>query len=228
MNEAEWLSCSEPQAMLEWLTGRAGDRKWRLFACAAARAVWASLAPHRVRRAVEVGERFADGEATEQGLRRAHSQGCGSAHAAVWQGSRRQPDHPSVGSESRLFFAAHAAHPCSPFPLRGLLLVQTDDGLKAISPLLLRDLFGPLPFRSVAIDPAWLGWNSGTVGRLAMAAYEGRQMPAGTLEPERLAVLGDALQEAGCEDPDILGHLRDQQQVHVRGCFVLDLLLGKS
>jgi hypothetical protein len=87
---------------------------------------------------------------------------------------------------------------------------------------------GPLPFRPVALDAAWLAWNNGTVGRLAQAAYEGRQMPAGTLEPERLAVLGDAMQEAGCEDPDILGHLRDRQQVHVRGCFVLDLLLGKS
>jgi hypothetical protein len=53
-------------------------------------------------------------------------------------------------------------------------------------------------------------------------------MPAGTLEPERLAVLGDAMEDAGCDDPDILGHLRDRQQVHARGCFVLDLLLGKS
>jgi hypothetical protein len=227
MNEAEWLSCSEPQVMLEWLTGRAGDRKWRLFACAAARAVWASLARLRVRWAVETAERFADGQATWQELRRAHSQACQSAHAAVWQGSRRRPDHPSVGSESRLFFAAHAAHPCSPFPLRGLLLVQTEGELKAISSPLLRDLFGPLPFRPVAVDPSWLSWGDGTVSRLALAAYEGRHLPAGRLERERLAVLADALEEAGSTDTDLLGHLRGPG-LHVRGCWAVDLVLGRA
>ena len=51
-------------------------------------------------------------------------------------------------------------------------------------------------------------------------------MPAGTLDPHRLAVLADALEEAGCTDPDILGHLRDPGP-HYRGCHVLDLILGR-
>jgi hypothetical protein len=92
---------------------------------------------------------------------------------------------------------------------------------------LLRDLFGPLPFRPVALDPAWLTWGNGTVGRLARAAYDGRQMPAGTLELERLGVLADAL-EAGYGDQEVLEHPREQGGVHVRGCWLIDLLLGKS
>jgi hypothetical protein len=53
-------------------------------------------------------------------------------------------------------------------------------------------------------------------------------MPAGTLEPERLMVLADALEEAGCGDREVLTHFREQGRVHVRGCYVVDLLLGKS
>ena len=64
--------------------------------------------------------------------------------------------------------------------------------------------------------------------RLAEDAYEQRTIPAGTLDNARLAVLADALEEAGCQDQDILGHLRLQGAMHVRGCFVIDLLLGKE
>jgi hypothetical protein len=85
-----------------------------------------------------------------------------------------------------------------------------------------------LPFREVRIDPAWLAWGEGLVVRLARAAYEERQMPGGTLENARLAVLADALEEAGCDDEEVLRHLRRQGGVHVRGCWVVDLLLGKA
>jgi hypothetical protein len=62
---------------------------------------------------------------------------------------------------------------------------------------------------------------------LAAAAYDNRVSPAGTLDPDRLAVLADALEEAGCTDTRILGHLRGPGP-HVRGCFALDLILDKS
>jgi hypothetical protein len=91
---------------------------------------------------------------------------------------------------------------------------------------LLRDLFGN-PFRSVALDPAWLTWHDGTIPQLAEAIYEERLLPAGHLDPSRLAVLADALEDAGCDDQDILGHLRGQGP-HVRGCWVIDTLLGKE
>jgi hypothetical protein len=92
---------------------------------------------------------------------------------------------------------------------------------------LLRDLLGPLPFQPVSVSLGVRTWNGGCVVTLAQAAYECRQLPAGTLEPERLAVLADALEEAGCQVPEVLTHLQEQQS-HWRGCWVLDTLLGKS
>jgi hypothetical protein len=51
--------------------------------------------------------------------------------------------------------------------------------------------------------------------------YEWREFSA-------MPILADALQDAGCEDDTILGHCRDPQFTHVRGCWVVDLVLGKS
>jgi hypothetical protein len=84
-------------------------------------------------------------------------------------------------------------------------------------------LFAVACCRSAAV-PAW---NDSTVVRLAQAAYEERHLPAGTLDTGRLAVFADALEEAGCMDADILGHLRGPGP-HVRGCWAVDLCLGKS
>ena len=63
--------------------------------------------------------------------------------------------------------------------------------------------------------------------RLARPAYEDRLLPSGHLDPVRLAVLADALEEAGCTDESILTHLRSAGP-HVRGCWALDLVLGKE
>jgi hypothetical protein len=73
-----------------------------------------------------------------------------------------------------------------------------------------------------------LQWSQGLVRRLAEETYKQRQLPSGQLDHARLAVLADALEEAGCQDQDILGHLRQQGAVHVRGCHVVDWLLGKE
>jgi hypothetical protein len=62
---------------------------------------------------------------------------------------------------------------------------------------------------------------------LASVAYEDRALPSGELDPARLSVLADALEDAGCTDPDLLGHLRSAGP-HVRGCWVVDLILGKG
>jgi hypothetical protein len=96
----------------------------------------------------------------------------------------------------------------------------------ALCPLL-RDLFGLLPSCEVRIEPAWLAWDNGTVRRLAEAAYEERQLPSGHLDPTRLGVLADALEEAGCPDAELLGHLRGPGP-HVRGCFAADAVRGRS
>jgi hypothetical protein len=87
----------------------------------------------------------------------------------------------------------------------------------------LRDIFDN-PFRPVSVSPAW---QTAEVVALAEAAYDGRELPAGTLDLARLAVLADALEEAGCDQADLLGHLRGPGP-HVRGCWAVDLILGKS
>jgi hypothetical protein len=76
------------------------------------------------------------------------------------------------------------------------------------------------PFRRPAIPQATLAWNDRTIPKLALAIYEERAY-------ERLPILADALEDAGCSDPDLLGHLRSQGP-HVRGCWALDLVLGKE
>jgi hypothetical protein len=89
------------------------------------------------------------------------------------------------------------------------------------------DIFG-IYFRATpSLDPSWLTWNDGMVRRLAEAAYEGRELPGGTLDVARLAVLADALEEAGCGNAELLGHLRGPGP-HVRGCWVVDLILSKD
>jgi hypothetical protein len=81
----------------------------------------------------------------------------------------------------------------------------------------LRDIFGN-PFRPVAFEPAW---RSDTAVSLAMGMYESRDFGP-------MPILADALQDAGCEHVDILTHCRDPNGTHVRGCWVVDLVLGKG
>jgi len=88
---------------------------------------------------------------------------------------------------------------------------------------LLRCIIGN-PFRPVSLDPAW---RTSTVATLAQAAYDERLLPAGTLETDRLAILADALEDAGCDHGELLAHLRGPGP-HVRGCWVVDLILRRE
>ena len=65
------------------------------------------------------------------------------------------------------------------------------------------------------------------IPRLAQAAYEERQLPSGTLDTARLGILADALLDAGCEDDDLIQHCRSEGP-HIRGCWAIDLILGKE
>jgi hypothetical protein len=76
------------------------------------------------------------------------------------------------------------------------------------------------PFRPVAFDPAWLAWNDGAVAKRAQAIYDDRGF-------DRLPLLADALEDSGCTEAEILAHCRGPGP-HVRGCWVVDLLLGKG
>jgi hypothetical protein len=82
---------------------------------------------------------------------------------------------------------------------------------------ILRDIVGPLVFRSVHVSRQWLTAN---VASLAQAIYDDRAF-------DRLPILADALEDAGCDNADILNHCR-QPGEHVRGCWVVDLVLGRE
>ena len=206
------------------------NRKFRLFACAFCRAGWELLTDERSRRAVEVAELAADGKASAAELATAKMQ----AWRAYCDGVRRRRDEGKDRRESNRALADHAAgwvankNPkevaekaasafgwvlASGIPPKGMWNGQN----------LVREVFAN-PFRTISLDPACL---TPTVVNLAQAAYDDRTLPEGELNRDRLAVLADALEDAGCSDGAILAHLRGPGR-HVRGCWPLDLILGRE
>lgn len=214
MTEAEWLTCTDPAAMLRFLESKASERKLRLFAVACCRQVWPFLRPKRLRRAVKVAERHAEKKASTSEMA-----------SAAW--ALRERFDPA--SNAARWVAANQAAEAACQTMEWTLLTRAvsckeDHAFRQAS--ILRCLFGN-PFASVAISPAVLTWNDAIVVRLAQTAYEERHMPASTLDKVRLAILADALEEAGCTNAEILNHCR-QLGEHVRGCWVIDLILGKE
>jgi hypothetical protein len=229
VDEATWLACTDPLPMLEFLRGKGSERKLRLFAVACCRSVWHLLVDERSREAVEVAERFADGAATDQELEDAKRNAWEFSLHIVHEDERffdldqnalDAADAPAWAAEWSVDYGSEYGG-C---PLRVVVATQralgTAEGNTQAG--LVRCIFGN-PFRPVAVDSAWLTWDRGTVPRLAQAAYDNRRLPAGTLDHSRLAVLADALEDVGCADADLLGHLRGPGP-HVRGCWVLDLV----
>ncbi len=222
--EDEWLACPNPALMLEAMRGRASDRKLRLFAVACCRFTLTSSTPDPSRHAVEVIERFADGLASDGELHRARSQAFHAARQFVFKRQRElsergiewlHPPRRMSPEEMDLYFIAEASQTFTPFRI-GLLRHWPDPPLDFTqgAPSLLRDIFGN-PFRPVALDPTWL---VPCVENLARTIYDERAF-------DRMPVLADALEEAGCHEADILGHCRHQGP-HARGCWVVDAILG--
>jgi hypothetical protein len=250
VTEAEWLACADPLAMLLFLggSGKASERKLRLFACACCRRVSHFLKDERSREAVEVGERYADGLVRADVLDEARENSCdasGAAHraaaAAGWSADVWVANAAAIAaygvcghwqnwiSNARLVETPIWAARANAGP--EVEHVESDaarpEGIEKEQETqcqLLRDLFGPLPFRCVSLNPTW---HKPQVVALATSAYDNRDLPGGTLDPARLAVLADALEEASCADAELLGHLRGPGP-HVRGCWAVDLVLGKG
>jgi hypothetical protein len=203
MTEQEWLKCTELTPLLEFLHGGASDRKLRLFAVACCRHDWAYLKSFG-RNTVEVAERFADDDASADEL--------AEAKKVVWVdwtharivGSNLRWDQATVLAADENLSANILKFGDSKWQSEGRILN------------LLKDVFGN-PFQPVTVDPAW---RTPTVTGLAQAIYDERAF-------DRMPVLADALEDAGCDHADILNHCR-QPGEHVRGCWLVDLILGKK
>lgn len=246
MTEAEWLTSNDPAVMLAALAG-ASRRKLRLFGTACCRRIWPQLIDKQSRRLVESSERFADEEVTAAKLDRDFDHAGEAQEAVHWEGGsaaeqggaeavlglRREPFFLQQVLEGTTEVAGSVAADAMWDQIygpggQGKSHPEKDrehdeayrSGAKAEAgsqAALIRDIFGN-PFRPVAADP---GWRTSTVVTLARTIYDERAW-------DRLPVLADALEDAGCTNADLLGHLRDPALTHVRGCWAVDLLLGLS
>jgi hypothetical protein len=223
MTEAEWNSCTDPQAMLAFLryAGRLSDRKARLFGVACCRRIWHLLSDERSRRAVEVAERFADGQVMKDELQAAYALAFYAADAPKYPGDEGvRIDIPEA--DALAYAAASAADDAVIFADAAAASVRyaRDDEGEAQAALL-HDIFNPWP--SASVD----AFRTPPVLALAQAAYDDRLLPSGELDPARLAALAAALAAAGCTDAELLAHLRSPG-LHCRGCWALDSLLSRG
>ncbi len=206
MTEEEWLQCNEPHKMLEFLhnSGMSSDRKFRLFAVACSRRIW-SWIDALGREAVEVAERFADGFASSDELRAARLACQGAGDQAAWYAAATNANIAARNA------ARSAQAGVARSPLLGSeaaeLLVQAE---------LVWEIFGD-PFRPVSLDPLW---RTSNVFKLAQTIYDEQVF-------DRMPILADTLEKAGCDNADVLAHLRGPG-LHVPGCWALDLVLGKK
>jgi hypothetical protein len=224
MDETKWASSRNHVPMLSYLRRerkflltKAGRRRMRLFACAAVRRVWELLTDPRCREAVETMELLADGRADEGQRFQAYKRALEAYYAT----------HRAAAVGAALNSAYGAWMTCQAEAWRTRAAVRAALGAEAgrrpprevAAPYadLLRDVFGN-PFRPIVLDPAWVKWNRGALRGIAETIYQERAY-------ERLPVLADALEDAGCDNADLLGHLR-APGTHVRGCWALDLLRG--
>jgi hypothetical protein len=221
MTEIEWLNGTYLGALVQHLRGKASDRKLRLFACACVRQVWHLLEDERSRQAVVSAEMFADGQITVEQLATARNAAQSAKDAvkaskwavrdaanAAWVSCR-------VEGEVAAWAAAWNTRSSA---ARGTDQTVMDSVMKGHCDLF-REVFGN-PYHRVGIDPTWLTCGEGRVLHLAQTIYNARAF-------DRMPILADALEDAGCRDAAILGHCRDAGE-HVRGCWVVDLLLGKE
>jgi hypothetical protein len=207
MTEHEWLTATEPDPMVEFLRKTTCDRKLRLFAVACLRRIWHLLREQQDRKTVELAERIADGTITEPEAEAARSiRGGYAVHHVVF----------SRAWASARFSAANASAAVSDSD-------QTVRAERYQQAAILRHIIGS-PFRPITLSPTW---RSSTVTSLAQTVYDDRHMPSGLFDNQRMDILADALEDAGCDIPEILDHCRSGGE-HVRGCWVVDLVLGKE
>jgi hypothetical protein len=224
---------------------RTSERKLRLFSCACYFRIRHRLSGPLAPVAVEIAEQFADGLVPAWELNEVHhrllaqldaienrwraSQGAErealrpvhDGLALALQVTRREAPKAAYYASSNAYLSVAALPPDGP----DARSVQGEEKHRQAD--LLRCLLGPALFRPLPASGSWREGNDGLVTGLAVAADLERDLPARTLNPLRLAVLADALEEAGCTEQEVLDHLREPGP-HLRGCWAVDLALGRS
>jgi hypothetical protein len=206
MTEAEWLACDDPIQLLRHLQPDENGRKRLLLTSTCLRRSWETL-PQAGREWVECAEQAADHRISLEALS-ALQEDCEQAIADRW-GTGKGIE--AIDAVKELFYARYW--------FDDYIYLIGDAAWKAErreQVVILRDIFGN-PFRPVNVTPTWL---TSTVVALARQMYESRDFTP-------MPILADALQDAGCDHPDILDHCRGPGP-HVRGCWVIDLVLGKT
>jgi hypothetical protein len=229
MNEIEWLSGADPAGMLNHIGEQASDRKLRLFACACARRFWRLLRYPRPREAIEIAERFAEGRASSTHMEQARQQADLSAMTApqfevyaYMSAAATVADLPLEAAQNarenaRLMAVREASQEVAPWEDEVRINAEASAAECRAQCELVRELFGN-PFRPVVLKRLWLDWSNGAVSSMARVIFDGEQF-------DELPYLADALLDAGCDDENLLRHLRNPAG-HVRGCWALDALLG--
>jgi hypothetical protein len=251
VDEQEWLTGDDPARMLEFLRGKASDRKLRLFACACCRQVWDQLSDPRSRKALEVAERYADGEATDDERRQANQ--AATIVASFVPETETQRYAASFDCVSAAFVPLSISINC--------ILSEPLAIPASLQAALLRDLVGN-PFRPISVETTPGSWAVSTVKGTGELTYQQRTNSTVLAIARRaydehcpadsLAILADALEDAGCTSEDLLRHLRGQERCrvcradgnlcqfcwsagwqslsgpHARGCWAVDLVLGKD
>jgi hypothetical protein len=212
MTEQEWLTCDDSATMLEFVRVKTTRRKLRLFAAAAFRRLTGLLPDNRQRQAIEMLEAMHEDVEERRDVVSGVRQALPSSENSYTAIARDDPYFVGLMLYRELVSSTTAHHAT-------LAPAGLADGAKEQleQARLLRCVLGPLPFRPVTLDPTWL---TPTVHGLAESIYDNRAF-------NRMPVLADALEEAGCYNAYILNHLR-QPGVHVRGCWAVDLVLGKE
>ena len=255
MTEEEWLACEDPKLMLRFLLGtnervqdlvafprcKGSARKLRLFACACYHRIRHLLPDELARACVETAERVADGVPPSEEFRQAESRlrerlkpleermrvargkervallPTYAALALALQVVLREAPKAAYYASSNAYL--HGAEIMNPGASRPYDRAMSESRMaeERAQTDLLRDIFGTLPFRPGEFAPHW---RTDNVVALARTIYEERCF-------DRLPILADALLDAGCDSEAILSHCRSSGS-HVRGCWVIDLLLGKG
>ncbi len=202
MTASDWLSSTDPQAMLRHLGPDASPRKLRLFAVACCREIWHLLTDERSRAAVEVAERFVDGRVTQRSME--------EAGTLAWRAKLDQVKINEVAFDAA-WIATWIMPSLETYSAIWWSLGRPNTNRQAA---LARCIF---PFAPIAIDPRWLTSN---VVDLARCIYDERRF-------ELMPILGDALMDAGCDEEKMIGHCRGDGP-HTRGCWCVDLLTGRE